>query len=251
MPAFPRLRSTLLSQFPNVACAMSTRQGEDATAPFGFNLGFHVGDEETRVQGNLRRFLDTVDLAPDDMAFMDQVHEDRIAEATEAGEYAACDGLFTRQPRLGLAVRVADCVPILLYAPAENTVAAVHAGWRGTAEHLAKKMVATIHERCGCSPDGVYAYIGAGAGPCCYKVGHDVAALFPAEFVRESEGGKPTLDLPGTNRRQLLDAGVRATNIEVEGVCTICSPALFHSHRRDGAASGRMLAVITLLREAE
>ncbi len=251
MSDFPRLRSALLAQFPNVDAAMSTRQGADDAAPFGFNLGFKVGDDPDRVERHLRRFLACLDLAPEDMAFMDQVHEDRIAEAIEAGEYPSCDGLHSTQPGLGLAVRVADCLPVLYYAPAVNAIAAVHAGWRGTAEHLAAKMVTTLCGTYGCEPSDIHVYIGAGAGPCCYEVGPDVAALFPQELLRPREGRNPTLDLPEANVRQLLEAGLPAANIDVERRCTVCSPALFHSHRRDGAASGRMFAVIALRGIAE
>jgi len=78
-------------------------------------------------------------------------------------------------------------------------------------------------------------------------VGDEVASRFAPEFVR-SASGTHTVDLKGANLRQLLERGVRASNIEVSPHCTISEPRLFHSHRRDSAKSGRMMAVLGLTR---
>ncbi|MBL0176556.1 MAG: peptidoglycan editing factor PgeF [Ignavibacteria bacterium] len=249
--AFPLVRSRLLSQFPHIVFGMSTRQGAANGEPYGFNLGFHVGDDPARVEERLRRFLDALGLAPDEIAFMDQVHGDRIAIAEEPGEYPACDALATRVPHLGLAVRVADCVPVVLYAPGENLVAAIHAGWRGTAAHIAAKTVAQLCETYGLQASDFCAYIGPGAAACCYEVGADIAALFPAAVLRPLDNGGAMLDLHAANARQLADAGLHAENIDADPLCTVHNEALFHSHRRDGETAGRMLAVIAIQEETE
>jgi polyphenol oxidase len=249
--AFPLVRSRLLSQFPHIVFGMSTRQGAAPGEPYGFNLGSKVGDDPARVEERLRRFLDALGLAPDDIAFMDQVHGDRIVLAEEAGEYAACDAIATRVPHLGLAVRVADCVPVVLYAPGENLIAAIHAGWRGTAAHIAAKTVQHLCEAHGLEASAFCAYVGPGAAACCYEVGADIAALFPASVLRPLENGNAMLDLHAANARQLEDAGLRAENIDVDALCTVHHGALFQSHRRDGEAAGRMLAVIAIQQETE
>jgi copper oxidase (laccase) domain-containing protein len=92
------------------------------------------------------------------------------------------------------------------------------------------------------------AWLGPSIGPCCYEVGGEVAAQFAGEFVRRSCAGRYTLDLPAVNRSQLEAAGVPAANISVHPACTRCSGQKFASYRRDGAAAGRMIALIALLR---
>jgi len=246
---FPRIRSSLLSQFPNLVFGMSTRQGETADAPFGFNLGFDVGDEEERVTANMSRFTDALGTEPDQLAFMNQVHSANIREVSEAGIYPETDAMITRHPRLGLVVRTADCVPIVMYAPADNIVAAVHAGWKGTAEHIAKKTVEKLAGEFGVDPALLFVYMGPAAGPCCYEVGSEVAALFNESVLTREDKGNARLDLKAANAAQLREAGVPAENIDVDPLCTITENTLLHSWRRDGERSGRMLSVIFMKEE--
>ena len=97
----------------------------------------------------------------------------------------------------------------------------------------------------GSKPDELYAFIGPSAGQCCYEVGEDVAQRFDAEFVSR-RNGKFYLDIKKANEEQLRNAGVPGTNIEVHEDCTICRTELYHSYRRDGDKSGRMMAIIGL-----
>jgi polyphenol oxidase len=247
----PRIRSLLLASFPHVAFGMSTRQSGEPDAPLGFNLGYGLADDDARVTENMSRFSALVGLEPGNLAFMRQVHGDTIRMVSEPGVYDETDALITREPGIGLVARVADCAPIALYAPAAAAAAVVHAGWRGTAAHIVRKTVDHLCAECGAEPTGVYAFIGPCAGACCYEVGDDVAALFPTEVIqRDGEHGPQRLDLRAANRAQLLEAGIPEENIEVDSLCTIHERALLHSWRRDGEASGRMLACITL-REVE
>jgi YfiH family protein len=245
----PLVRSSLLAQFPNVRMAQSTRQGETPDAPFAFNLGYGLGDEDSRVTTNIARFAGLLDLGPEDMAFMKQVHGDAIREVTQAGIYEDTDALITRQPGVGLTVRTADCVPVMLYAPADNLIAAVHAGWRGTAEHITAKTAARLVEEYDVDPETLFAFVGASAGSCCYEVGDDVAALFPEGWVLRREGGNPHLDLKGLNAHQLETAGIPAANIEICDLCSMHDDTLLHSWRRDAERSGRMLTTIVLQEE--
>lgn len=248
-PPLPLLRSMLLAQFPNVRAAQSTAQGELPDAPFGFNLGYNLGDDDSRVTANIVRFAEALDLEAEDLAFMHQVHGDTIRVVSEPGAYEDTDAMITTQPGVGLTVRTADCVPVLLYAPAAGAIAAVHAGWRGSAEHITRKTVERLLLEFGAEAPAIYAFIGAAAGACCYEVGDEVAALFPERWLQRPDEGKAHLDLPGVNRQQLLDIGIPAENIESAGLCSIHETHLLHSFRRDGDRSGRMLASITLREE--
>ena len=79
--------------------------------------------------------------------------------------------------------------------------------------------------------------------PCCYKVGFEFKKYFPKEIVRRS--GSLYLDLNLANRRQLINAGVKKGNIYDCTICTVCN-SRFHSYRRDGEKSGRMLSLMMM-----
>lgn len=245
----PLLRSTLLAQFPNVRLAQSTRQGEDAAAPFDFNLGYNLGDDDARVTTNIARFAERLDLNPEDLAFMNQVHGATIREISEAGVYDDTDAMITTQAGIGLTVRTADCVPVMLYAPGEHLIAAIHAGWRGTAEHIVQKTTEMVLAKYHVEPATLYAFVGAAAASCCYEVGDEVAALFPEGWVIREDGKQPHLDLKGLNVHQLEEAGLPIENIDMDQHCSIHDRMLLHSYRRDGDRSGRMLTTIVLREE--
>ncbi|RXM21699.1 laccase domain-containing protein, partial [Citrobacter sp. AAK_AS5] len=85
--------------------------------------------------------------------------------------------------------------------------------------------------------------IAPSAGPCCYEVGHEVrriarSTLSQADTFFVERNGQLFLDLWSANRRQLIDAGLKADNLETAGRCSICDRR-FWSHRRDGADAGR------------
>jgi polyphenol oxidase len=242
----PLFRSTVLSRFPELSVGMSSRQGAPDTSAFGFNLGSHVGDDAARVQRCLEAFLARLDIPQEMLATMNQVHGERIALVETGGEHPATDAIVTRTPGLALAVRTADCVPILCYVPAHNVVAGIHAGWKGSALGIAGKTIAFLGDVFNVEPVDVFCYIGPGARSCCYEVDPDIAAQFDPSVVVEREGRKPRIDLPAANALDLQRRGVPEANIEMENICTVCHPALLHSHRRDGARAGRMLAVIAM-----
>ena len=111
------------------------------------------------------------------------------------------DALLEDQPGSVVAVKTADCIPILLVDERRRAVAAVHAGWRGTAARIAADAVAAMGERFGTRPEDLHAAIGPGIGACCYEVGPEVAAQFGGQ-------GRGHIDLTAANRRQLEEAGV-------------------------------------------
>lgn len=163
--------------------------------------------------------------------------------ATVPSERAPADALISSDPGRLLTVRTADCVPLLLIDERRRAVGAVHAGWRGTAQQIAQHAVAEMHRNFGSRPADLEAAIGPAIGVCCYEVGPDVAAQFPPSSIRSAQP-HPHLDLIAENRRQLLDSGVAGQGIHAATLCTRCDSELFHSHRRDGDAAGRMLALV-------
>ena len=163
-------------------------------------------------------------------------------EPGETREMGRGDVLVTAREGIALAVQTADCVPILLFGG--SGVAAVHAGWRGTAAGAAAEGVRALARESGEPPSAFSAVLGPAIGACCYEVGGDVAAALAGEFVRRECGGKFRADLKAANRAQLEGEGVLPENIDVLPFCTRCGGAHLASYRRDGAAAGRMIGLV-------
>jgi hypothetical protein len=172
------------------------------------------------------------------LATLKQVHSaDCICAQGRSGLLGQGDALIENTPGAIVAVKTADCIPILLVDERLRAVAAVHAGWRGTVAGIVGKAVAAMRDRYGSRPADLHAAIGPGIGECCYEVGPEVAAHF-------GEKGRAHIDLAGANRRQLLEAGVTESRIYPSNLCTMCRPEEFHSFRRDKDAAGRMFSFI-------
>jgi hypothetical protein len=190
-----------------------------------------------------------------------QVHGDNVAVVTsrEAGAGAldpetalpAVDGLITATPGLPLSAYFADCVPVVFIDPENRAVALAHAGWRGTLQEIARKVVEKMAETYGTRPADCLAAIGPAIGPCCYEVNHTVAARFTrwGPTVGAKRRGKWYIDLWEANRQVLLDAGIRHDRIAVIKMCTACNRELMFSHRRDRGETGRMAAIVMLCSE--
>ena len=161
------------------------------------------------------------------------------------------DAIVSVDPMRVVSVRVADCVPILLADRHGRVVAAVHAGWRGTSAGVAAAAVRAI-EALGVPAGDLVAAVGPSIGPCCYQVDAAVRDDFLARHVTADPWFTPDgpdrwrLDLQLANQAQLEACGLPPTAIHQASTCTADAPNLWYSHRRQGAAAGRMIAAIRL-----
>jgi YfiH family protein len=176
-------------------------------------------------------------VSQENMASLKQIHSGSVLLGEQIGCAGEGDALVTANRGVAVSVRTADCYPILLADERNHAVAAVHAGWRGTAARIVIRTLREMHQLYGTEAADVYAAIGPGIGECCYEVGADVAWQFGLERAAR-------IDLAAINRRQMLDAGVAEQRIDVLGGCTKCDVHLFHSYRRDQFAAGRMISYI-------
>ena len=181
------------------------------------------------------------------LATAKQVHSDQVLVATEPGPLGPGDALISQRPGVTVAVRTADCLPILIVDPRTRAVAAVHAGWRGVVAEIAPKAVEAMRLEFGSRPEDLEIAIGPGIGPCCFEVGPEVAIQFSAFFPERNDlDARVKLDLVETVSRQLRRHGVAEGQIDTSGRCSCCEPELFESYRRDGERSGRMVTVVGL-----
>jgi len=164
------------------------------------------------------------------------------------------DALVTDQPDVMVAVRTADCVPVLMHDPRRKVVAAVHAGWRGAVAGIVSKTIALMESRFGSAPEHLRVSIGPSAGVCCYEVDEPVLdSLHQAcpdveRVVWKGKEGRRHLDLKALVREQARAAGAGPDAITSVNLCTICHKDLFFSYRRDGRVIGTMVSAIGLSR---
>lgn len=235
----------LLADVPGVVHAVSSRAGGVSSGRCAsLNVSHTVGDAAENVEENLTRLAHACGTERERFFSPYQVHGRAVTVVdAQTPPRPKCDVLVTESADRALLLRYADCTPVLLADTRKPIVAAVHAGWRGSAVRAAGAAVEALVER-GSRAEDLVAGIGPAIGPCCYEVGQDVVEAFadrPALF----RGGK--LDLWEANRQALCEAGVPAEQIEVAGICTQCESDRFFSHRANGGEpAGRFAAIIRL-----
>ena len=179
-----------------------------------------------------------------------QVHSACVVGCDEWREGLEADALVASEPEMRIAVKSADCLPILLADPEKRVVAAVHAGWRGCVAGIAARAVEKMEQLFGSRPADLIAAFGPSIRACCFEVGPEVAQQFLPWFPeREDLGRRNHVDLPEASLRQLVSAGLRPERISTGAPCTVCGGALakpqeFHSWRRDHKTGARMHSVI-------
>ena len=196
-----------------------------------------------------------IGVPPAQLRRMHQVHGcTTVAASSQPPEHAPqADGVMTDERGIALIVQVADCVPLLMADPRTGAVAAVHAGWRGTAANIAAAAVRRLHQQYGCRPEDLVAAIGPSIGACCYQVGPEVreaftstGALDPDAWFTPDPHRSDRLRFDGwsANRDQLIAAGLNPANVHLARLCTMTHLSHFYSYRAEGAGTGRLLGVI-------
>jgi len=174
-----------------------------------------------------------------------QVHGAEVVEVTQGGFAGQGDALITNTPGILLGIKTADCLPMLLVDLRHRAVAAVHAGWRGTAQRIAVAAIRSLEEKYGTKPNELLVALGPAIGPCCFEVGPEVARELAAfDPMVGSAGEKCRVDLQAINAKQLERAGVLPQNILRNELCTVCNPDQFWSFRREREGAGRMWSVV-------
>ena len=250
------LRAASLAAIPWLLHGFSSRVGRVSRAyegPAELNLAFTPHDDPAAVRENRRRLLAAAGPpgASWPLATARQTHSTIVRMVTSPDAPAEeADGLITDTPTLFLGILTADCVPILVADTRLRVVAAIHAGWRGTAQRIVEQAVQTLRERFQSVPKDLVAAIGPAIGPCCYEVGEEVQTAFHDSFPYAPSLFRANyLDLWQANRHQFLDTGLPSSNITIKNLCTACTRTaagerLFFSHRAEQGRTGRMMSLI-------
>ena len=265
-----------------------SRVYDPGTTRGSLKLGWTTPDDDTNVAQNRKRFVREVAGVGDaKLVTIRQFHSgmvrvveggDEPLETPDGRAVLRGDGMMTNVPGVMLGVQVADCVPVLVADVRRKAVAAFHAGWRGTLARIVERGIGTMRLAYGSRPEDLVAVVGPSIGACCYSVGEEVRFEFESQFAYAPElfsevydsdpvrdkypllfltarapghsniGPQIHLDLQEANRRQLLDAGLKAKRISMVGECTACARAgsrlKYFSHRGESGFAGRMMGVV-------
>jgi polyphenol oxidase len=281
------LQAQSLKRLPWLVHGFSTRQGGVSRCYGGgtLNLSLTQHDTKENVERNRALFIEAVganreDGRPWPLVQLKQIHSSIVHLVTGASREALTgDGLITGTAGLLLAVKTADCVPVLVADVKRRVVGTFHAGWRGTVARVVEKGIGEMRRQFGSVPRDLRVVIGPSIRQCCYQIGSEVRAEFQSQFSYADElfeevfdanaihvrypllflnqrapghgelGPEIHLDLVEANRRQLQDAGMREEQISVIEGCTACDSGRFFSHRAEFGQTGRMMAVIGIRQE--
>jgi YfiH family protein len=243
--------------------AFSTRVGGVSPMPSGsLNLAGFNEDEAENIYENRRRFLKLFD-GEWLLTGCWQVHGVDIRAVRSAadadqkpgvhGDDQYCDALVSQTPSVLLAVKTADCVPVLIGDPVSRSFAAVHAGWRGTSSSIVQRAIAQLKSEFGADAGNLRVAIGPAANECCYEVGSDVIDVFKERFqnaeslLAATRDGHARIDLHQANREQLIGAGVSAERIHTAPFCTMDRNDLFFSYRQEKKLHGRVGRLMSVI----
>jgi YfiH family protein len=238
--------------------AFTTRLGGVSQGPYAsLNVGSGVGDAPHNVLENKRRMADAFGTGLASLVEAEQVHSNAVAVVgrhAAGSAVPAVDAVVTAARGIWLAIYTADCVPVLMLDPDAPAIAAIHAGWRGTASEIVPETLHRMRAAFGTRPSRCLIALGPAIGGCCYEVDAPVAKAMEQRpwwpfAARPTGPGIWHLDLREAIRRQLEAAGVASDAMEISPECTKCRPDLFFSYRRD-RVTGRMAACIRLSERA-
>lgn len=228
-----------------LVCAFSHRQHG--------NMSLFYGDTKNAL-ANRERFLGSLDLDYRDLVCARQIHSAGVCRVTAQDKgrgaqlyessLADTDALIIDTRNLPLAVFTADCLSVFLYDPVKPAIGLIHAGWRGSKEHITLKTLQRMQEIFGTDPACLRAGFGPAIGACCYEVNQEVRPYFTDGLVKRNN--RTYLDLIAVNRKELLDAGVEPDSLIEDSVCTSCHNDSFFSYRKEGKACGRIMSVMML-----
>lgn len=177
----------------------------------------------------------------------------QLTDLEQALRLHGVDALATDIPNICIAVKTADCIPILLYNERETVISAVHAGWKGTVQRILERHIDLLTSTYAVDPSRLHAVIGPGISPDSFEVGDEVyeafrQADFPMNDIAQRHE-KWHIDLWQANRLQLTAKGLRAENIHTAGIDTLTNEN-YYSARRMKTCDGRIINGILIKTEA-
>ncbi len=228
-----------LQGIPNLVHGVFLRGGGFSSGSYNsLNAGGGSGDEPTLISKNRQLMQETLSIPL--IIGGKQVHKDTIIHVNSQSDCGECDGLVTREKGIGLIIKHADCQAAIFYDTKKKTIANVHCGWRGNVQNIYGKTVAEMKA----NPKDLIVCISPSLGPE-FSEFKNYREELPEHFWPYQH--KPLyFNLWEISKKQLLDAGIPESNIEIASLCTYANPSDFFSYRRD-KITGRNATLVSLL----
>lgn len=237
----------LLTEEPTILAGTTLKVQNE---PESFNMALHVAKDVNAVMQNREQMAQDLNITIDQFVFTQQTHSDHLVQVSKedmgkgARDYATAipdtDALYTKEKGVLLGVFHADCVPVLLYDPVTQLIAAIHSGWQGTVKEITGKTIAYLQEHEQVNPKNLRVYIGPAICQNNFEVEDDVVEKVKAmsfdttPYIYHKENDvKSFVDNKGLNRQQCLNAGVLPENIRMDKNCTFANQENFFSFRKD------------------
>ena len=191
-----------------------------------------------------RSFAKKAGFDPNGLVIPKQTHSTNVSFAKSVNTIENCDGVFTDEKDIVCSIQVADCMPIYFAHSSKNVYGLVHAGWRGLVYGILESTSQLIFKN-GYKLHDFEVFIGPSIQKCCFEVRDDIVGNFKIGCVSPiQENGKYNVDLQYQACREMIQMGFKKNQIKVSTECTYCSQEKYHSFRRDGNDSGRMIGLI-------
>ena len=239
--------------FNNDSSILAGSTTKNLEKAYSYSLAIHTGEKLDSIELNRSEFSSEF---PKNFKFVSflQVHGTDIVDVDNIAEFDGwlksnikADGMVTTKKGVVLSILTADCLGLLAYDDVAKIIGAAHAGWRGTANSIAKSLIDAMVKK-GAKIENIKVALSPSIKSCCYEVGEDVAKNFfnyPDSLVKTSHN-KWHLDISIVNNLQLLEIGIKEENIEVSKICTSCNSNTYFSYRKECGCSGRFINYIAM-----
>lgn len=226
------------SQFLPVPHGMFCCGGGSSIEPFSsLNLSHSVGDQADRVKANRERAKAALGLTH--LVSVKQTHSDQVLDIVQphsATELEGYDAMISTLPGTGLLIQQADCQAILLSAPQQGVIAAIHCGWRGSVLDIIGSTIRRLQQHYGVAPGSLLAVISPSLGPCCAEFIYYRKEL--PTWMHSFQVRPLFFDFWAISRQQLLKAGLLPEHIKTASICTCCNQQFFSYRRATKAGNG-------------
>lgn len=253
-----------LIKYSNVVthCFTTRRGGVSKNEYESLNMAFNKTDDRINVEENYKRIANAIGIDINNIVFSNQVHDNKIRVVNKddrgkgiirQSDIMGFDGLVTNDEEVALVTFYADCVPVFLFDPVKMVISLVHSGWRSTVKEISKEAIKKMVEVYGSNPRDIEAAVGPSIGKCCFEVGDEVYEEFNRNIsysgkFSEQVNNKWHIDLPSIIKDNLLDEGLKESNILLSNICTKCNKDIFFSHRGDNGRTGTLVGIMQLNR---
>lgn len=207
------------------------------------NIAYHVTTNSFEVDIARKNLAQKYQFDLSKLCYMDQVHSNKVKIA-DPSQVFKCDALITNRLDTPLMVMVADCIPIIFFDLRKKAIAVAHAGREGTFNNIASNTVQKLISTYQCDPKDIEVILGPSIKICCYEVSSEMAQFTKENFAEEFVQNR-NIDLQGINKLQLLNSGIKDTNITEMDICTQCGDMPYFSYRNDKSC-GRFAGLVFL-----